>query len=54
MLTKAELMDPAACKQCHMTEYADWSRSMHAYASEDPVFRAMNRRGQDETERRAR
>jgi hypothetical protein len=49
MLTRAELMDPTACKDCHPTQYADWSRSMHAYASEDPVFRAMNRRGQDET-----
>src|SRR5262249_18849318 len=29
--------------------YADWSGSMHAYASDDPVFVAMNKRGQRET-----
>ncbi len=43
------LLDPSTCKQCHVDHYADWSSSMHAYASDDPVFRAMNRRGQRET-----
>jgi hypothetical protein len=43
------LLDPTTCKQCHADHYADWSASMHAYASDDPVFRAMNARGQRET-----
>jgi hypothetical protein len=29
--------------------YEEWAGSMHAYASFDPVFLAMNRRGQEET-----
>jgi Cytochrome c554 and c-prime len=47
--TAQELRDPATCKACHAGHYDDWSRSMHAYASEDPVFLAMNARGQRET-----
>jgi hypothetical protein len=48
-LTSAELRDPNVCASCHPTQVADWSRSMHAYASDDPVFIAMNQRGQRET-----
>ncbi len=48
-LTEAELLDPAACQDCHPNAYAQWSGSMHAYAAEDPVFLAMNARGQEET-----
>jgi hypothetical protein len=29
--------------------YKEWSGSMHAYAADDPVFRAMNQRAQRET-----
>jgi hypothetical protein len=47
-LTREDLLDPATCKKCHATHYEQWSSSMHAYASEDPVFKAMNRRGQEE------
>ena len=47
--TRDALLDPQTCKQCHANHYADWSASMHAYASDDPVFRAMNQRGQRET-----
>ncbi len=50
LLTRAELLDPAQCKSCHPTHYREWASSMHAYASADPVFLAMNRRGQRETE----
>jgi len=50
LLDREALMDPEACKTCHPTQYDDWSGSMHAYASEDPVFRAMNQRGQRETD----
>src|SRR5271155_2931282 len=48
-LTPAQLLDPSSCQGCHTTHYAGWSASMHAYASDDPVFRAMNQRGQRET-----
>jgi hypothetical protein len=48
-LTREALLDPATCAECHPTHYREWSSSMHAYAAEDPVFRAMNRRGQRET-----
>jgi Cytochrome c554 and c-prime len=47
--TKAELMDPQKCGECHPNHYADWAGSMHAYAADDPVFVAMNARGQRET-----
>jgi hypothetical protein len=43
------LMDPAACADCHPDEYRDWSGSMHAYATDDPVFIALNEIGQEET-----
>ena len=48
-LTLERLQDPEACKVCHPGQYAEWSGSMHAYASFDPLFLAMNRRGQRET-----
>lgn len=43
------LQDPATCMECHPKHYEQWSGSMHAYASDDPVFVAMNQRGQRET-----
>lgn len=49
-LSPAELLDPAACKDCHPNHYREWSGSMHAYASADPVFRALNAKGQAETD----
>jgi hypothetical protein len=48
-LTRAQLLDPETCKGCHPVHYREWSSSMHAYAARDPVFLAMNRRGQRET-----
>lgn len=48
-LTPEQLRDPETCKECHPSHYREWSGSMHAFASRDPVFRAMNRRGQRET-----
>jgi hypothetical protein len=44
-----QLQDPSTCMQCHPTHYTQWSGSMHAYASDDPVFVAMNKRGQRDT-----
>lgn len=49
-LTEAELRDPASCVSCHPAHVEQWQGSMHAYAAEDPVFRAMNARGQRETD----
>lgn len=49
MYSREELLDPAICRSCHPQHYQEWSGSMHAYAAEDPVFRAMNARGQRET-----
>ncbi|MDH5672314.1 MAG: cytochrome c family protein [Myxococcales bacterium] len=48
--TVEELRSPETCKQCHPRHYEEWSGSMHAYAAKDPVFLAMNRRGQRETD----
>lgn len=48
-LTRAQLRDPTTCQGCHPKHYREWSSSMHAYAAQDPVFLAMNRRGQRET-----
>jgi len=46
---REKLLDPETCKECHLQHFQEWSASMHAYASADPVFIAMNRRGQEET-----
>ena len=47
--TLEALQDPNTCNTCHQDHFKEWSGSMHAYASTDPVFRAMNARGQKET-----
>jgi hypothetical protein len=49
LLTPEQLRDPESCKGCHPGHYREWSSSMHAYAALDPVFIAMNKRGQRET-----
>ncbi len=43
-----QLEDPATCGTCHPQHYAQWAGSMHAYASDDPVFVALNRSGQSD------
>ncbi len=43
-------MDPASCAPCHQKQYQQWSGSMHAYASDDPLFAALNRRAQEEAQ----
>lgn len=48
-LSREDLLKPQACAECHPAHYEEWSGSMHAYASIDPVFRAMNQRGQRES-----
>ncbi len=49
-LTREELLKPETCMGCHPLHYREWASSMHAYAAEDPVFVAMNQRGQRETD----
>lgn len=48
--TREELLDPETCKECHAGHYREWASSMHAYAAEDPVFRAMSSRGEREAQ----
>ena len=48
-LAPEALRDPATCQGCHPSQFDEWSGSMHAYASDDPVFLAMNARAQRET-----
>jgi hypothetical protein len=44
------LQVPAAeCGQCHVTHYAEWQSSMHAYAGTDPLWYAVNAAGQKDT-----
>ena len=50
--TREALLDPRTCRSCHPGQYEEWSGSMHAYAADDPVFLAMNARGQAETDGR--
>jgi nitrate/TMAO reductase-like tetraheme cytochrome c subunit len=47
-LTIDQLEDPNTCTGCHPQHAAQWAASMHAYASDDPVFVALNRRAQRE------
>lgn len=49
LMDRDALLDPENCQSCHPAHYEEWSGSMHAYAAEDPVFTAMNARGQRET-----
>lgn len=48
-LDVAATQDPSSCEGCHPDQAREWASSMHAYASDDPVFVAMNARGQRET-----
>ena len=48
-LSPQALMDSTICQTCHPAQYQQWEQSMHAYATDDPVFRAMNARAQRET-----
>jgi hypothetical protein len=52
-LTGDALLDPNNCLPCHAEQFREWSGSMHAYAGEDPVFVAMNKRMQRETKGKA-
>ncbi|MCA9175520.1 MAG: hypothetical protein KDB14_13640 [Planctomycetales bacterium] len=41
-LTELDYPSARQCKQCHPKQYREWSRSMHAYAQQSPVFEAFN------------
>jgi hypothetical protein len=47
-LDRTDLEDATKCQTCHPDHYRQWAGSLHAYASDDPVFRAMNARAQRE------
>jgi hypothetical protein len=47
--SREEMLQPTKCAQCQQSHFDDWSQSVHAQASDDPVFIAMNKRGQRET-----
>ncbi len=47
-LTRAELLNPETCKECHQQHYDQWKGSMHAHAGDDPVFLAMNAKAVEE------
>ena len=49
-LPRQALMEPETCTECHAGHVREWRSSMHAYAVDDPVFVAMNARGQEETD----
>lgn len=40
---------PEYCGSCHQQHYDDWKGSMHSYATTDPVFIAMQKKGIEET-----
>lgn len=42
------MLDSAYCGACHKEHYREWAGSMHAYAADDPIFRALNRKMQTE------
>src|SRR5690242_8346875 len=44
-----ELQKPETCMECHPKHFTEWQSSMHAYAANDPVFLAMNAKGQADT-----
>jgi hypothetical protein len=47
-LDRESLLDPETCASCHQKHYDEWASSMHAHAADDPLFLAMNARGQRE------
>ncbi len=49
-LPREQMLSPTTCANCHRDHFNDWFGSMHAQAADDPVFIAMNKRGQRETD----
>ena len=49
LLSVEALMQPDSCESCHSGHYREWASSMHAYSTQDPIFLAMEARGQELT-----
>lgn len=49
-LTPDAFEDPTICAGCHVDIYAQWDGSMHSNAFNDPVFQALWKIGEQETE----
>lgn len=41
-LLESDFPSAKQCAQCHPKQYREWSRSMHAYAQQSPIFEAFN------------
>jgi len=48
-VSSSEFDDPGRCRICHRDIYNQWKGSMHSNAWVDPVFQALWKRGDDET-----
>jgi hypothetical protein len=46
---RKDMLTPSFCNPCHHDHYTEWQASMHAYAADDPVFRALNAKMQAES-----
>jgi len=46
------LATPDYCGSCHQQHFEQWRTSMHANSVQDPIFRALNKKGIEETEGR--
>ena len=42
-------LTPEYCGSCHESHFEQWRMSMHAFATKDPIFQAMNKKGIEET-----
>ena len=49
-VSSGEYEDPDRCRMCHRDIYNQWKGSMHSNAFVDPVFQALWRIGEEETE----
>jgi hypothetical protein len=49
-VSSSEYEDPEQCRMCHRDIYNQWNGSMHSNAFVDPVFQAMWRIGEKETD----
>jgi nitrate/TMAO reductase-like tetraheme cytochrome c subunit len=49
-LKSTDFTDPEECGNCHYEIYNQWNGSMHSYAFVDPIFQALWKLGNKETE----
>ena len=48
-LTQIGQLTPEYCDSYHQSHFEQWRISMHAFATKDPIFQAMNKKGIEET-----